>query len=319
VVDFSEAIRERVGAMSSEELAATEAKRRSRETETVGLATLPARWTPSSNEAGAATTRGVAEKVDPTPGSDDVLRFSEGSSFQESIILTPDIYRAIASKDGDRGDRPDEAERFVIHPGGVGTDRVCVERAALASLLDRERPVDMARARRLAIQARRQRPKTPLSEEERTAAFARLWETDKLQAAIDATLAKVPSRTMLLLVGKDRVAFWVRKEDLIIGPEGVLASPLATAIVRPPPLALRPTIFVQGDSALFRDRDARFIQNTFGSGPIRGLVLDAAKLRDTITTLEPDARQATLALLDRLIARSADLGAEIASATRARA
>jgi hypothetical protein len=317
VVDFSEAIKERVGAMSSEELAATEAKRRSRETETVNLATLPARWEPASGDAGSTTTKSVAVKVDPTPGPEDVLRFSEGSAFQESIILNSDVYRVLAGGAIERAGGAGEADRFVIHAGAAGYDRVCVDRGMLAALVASERPVEMARARRLVAMERRTRATTPSSDEEKIAAFARLWEADKLRAAVDTALAKVPSRTMLLLVGKDQVALWVRKEELVVGPEGVLASPLAEALVRPPVLALRPTLFVQGDGATFRDRDARFVQSTFGSGPTRGLVLDAAKLRDVIVALEPEPRQAALALLDRLIARSAELGADSTALRRA--
>ena len=113
-----------------------------------------------------------------------------------------------------------------------------------------------------------------------------------------------------MIVGKDHVSLTVRKEDLIVGEDGVLKSPLAAAIVRPPGRPLQASIIVTGRADAYSERAAPFIQYTFGTGPLRRLVLDVVKLREIVAALKPDEREVSLSLLNRLVQRATELNLE---------
>lgn len=298
--------------MSQDELAATEARRISREAGPDERLRLSALWE-SAPDAPAKdpVTKYVNLEIEPSPAAkgDGILRIFEGQAFEETILLTPAVYRLVAGGQDPTATGKDLSGRFVLKAGGNGLGRVSVEREALASIMQAVCPIEMERAFRLvATEPRGPAKSTALPN--LVTLFTQRWELDMIHAAVDDAVAKVPSRMLHLIAGKDLVSLAVRKEELIVGENGVFRSPLAAAIVRPPELPRCSTLIVAGDADMYRDRDAPFLQNTFGTGPVRSLVLDMAKLRDAMAALTPEARQAALDLLDLLVQRAAELNRE---------
>jgi hypothetical protein len=313
VADFTETIQEHLGSMSQDQLAATEARRISREAEPKDRLSLSALWESAPGRpAKDRVTKHVNLEIEPPPaaGGGGILRIFEGQAFKETILLTPAVYRLIAGGQDPAAAGRDLSGRFILKAGGNGSDCVSVERAALASIMLTIRPVEMARACRLAAAEPRGPAKSAAPANQLIALFTQRWEVDITHAAVDEAVAKVPSRILHLIAGKDLVSLTIRKEELTVGENGVFKSPLAAAIVRPPEHPLPSAIIVAGDADAYRDRDAPFLQNTFGTGSVRRLVLDVAKLRDAIATLTPEAREASLMLLDRLVQRAAELNRE---------
>jgi hypothetical protein len=304
LVDFSEALKARINSMSADELAATEVRRLVREAERTAVVTLDALWEPSSGGATAKVTKAVTVQVDAgAPGAPDILRIDQGATFHESIVLGPRVYSAIAG--GGTADTP--SERFVINPGILGHDKVSVDRAALAEILLRKRPLEMARSLRLLALEQRP-PASRFSAAERIAHFEEKWIAETVNLRIDAVLAKVPSRAVMLLTGRDQVALWVREEDMSIGPDRIPGSAFATAIVRPDTRRTRHDVLVPASGVAAGNS---YVRNSFGSGPERTLILDVAQIRKMIIGMaQQEAREAALTLFERVIARSAVLGRE---------
>ena len=299
--------------MSQDELAATEARRISREAEPKERLTLPALW--ESAPGGPPkdpVTKQVHLEIEPSPAGkgDGILRIFEGQAFEETILLTPAVYRLVAGGRDPAAANTDLSGRFVLKAGGNGLDRVSVERETLASIMRTVCPVEMARAFRLVATEPRGPAKSAALANQLVTLFTQRWEIDIIHAAVDAAVARVPSRILHLIAGKDLVSLTVRKEELTVGESGVFRSPLATAIVRPPEPQRPSSLIVAGDAEVYRDRDAPFLQNTFGTGPVRRLVLDVAKLRDAVTALTAEAREASLNLLGLLVQRAAELNLE---------
>ena len=304
LVDFTEALRSRIESMSPDELAATEVRRRSREAERGDGLTLDGLWEPASGDA--AVTKAVTIRVETgTPGTPDILRIDQGTAFHESVLLSPPAYRLIAG--GIEADGAVSNDRYTVLPGGPGSDTVSLGRAELAAIVAGERPVEMARSRRLVALEQRP-PAIHLPVAERIAQFAEKWTAEIVNARVDAVVSKVASRAVMLLTGRDHVALWVRRDDLIVGPDRILGSSLAAAIVRPDGARSRPTVLVPGSNAATGDA---FLKNSFGSGPERTLILDVAQIRKLVAAMQSeDAREAAVLLFDRLVHRSAAIGRE---------
>ena len=304
LVDFSEALKARIDSMSADELAATEVRRLFREAERAAVATLDALWEQSSGGNTVAMTKAVTVQVDAgAAGAPDILRIDQGATFHESIVLGLSVYRTIAG--GSAGGAL--SERFVITPGSLGRDKVSVDRAALAAIMRRKRPVEMARSCRLV--AVEQHPHASrFSAAERIAQFEEKWVAETVNLQIDAVLAMVPSRAVMLLTGRDQVALWVRMEDVAIGPDRLLGSAFAAAIVRPGAPRTRHDVSVpESDVAAGNS----YHRNSFGSGPERTLILDVAQIRKMIGGMaRQEAREAALSHFARVIARSAVVGRE---------
>ena len=302
MVDFSDALKAKIGAMSAEELAATEVRRLARNAELMAALTLDSLWEPLGSDSPVPTTKALTVQVYAgVPGSPDILRLDEGTTFHETILLGLPVYRLLAGG-GDGGG----SERFVVKPGGNGYDRVSVDRAELAAIMMRERPDDMVRAARLV--ALEQRSPVSQSATERVAHFEARWIAETVNTRIDAIVAKLSSRAVMLLAGRDHAALWVRKEDLMVGPGRILASPFAAAIVRPETHQARFDVLVPGSGAAGADA---YLKNSFGSGPERSLILDVAQVRKTVAAMDSEeARGAALAFFEGLVDRSAAIGRE---------
>jgi hypothetical protein len=307
LVDFSEALKARIDSMSADELAATEVRRLLREAERTAVLTLDALWEQSSGGKTVEVTRPVTVQVDAgAPGAPDILRIDQGTTFHESIVLAPPVYRAIAG--GDAGDAP--SRRFVVNPGSLGHDKVSVDRVALAEIVFRKRPLEMARSRRL-VALEQHLPTSHFSVAERIAHFEEKWIAEIVNLQIDAVLASVPSRAVMVLTGRDQVALWVRREDVSIGPNRILGSAFAAAIVRPGATRTRDDVLVPKSGVAAGDS---YLRNSFGSGPERTLILDVAQIRKMIVGMaQQETRDAALTLFERLIDRSAVVGRERAT------
>lgn len=171
----------------------------------------------------------------------------------------------------------------------------------------------MGRARRLVALEQRP-PASHLSGPDRIALFQEKWTADTVNLRLDSIVSKVSSRAVMLLTGRDHVALWVRKEDLTAGPDRVLGSPLAAAIVRPESTRARHDILVPGSSAAAGDA---YLKNSFGSGPERTLILDVAQVRKIVAVMPlEETREAALLLFERLVDRSAALGRERCTRTK---
>ncbi|MGD0634235.1 MAG: hypothetical protein ABSA13_08160 [Beijerinckiaceae bacterium] len=313
MADFTATIQEHLGSMSQDEIAATEARRISREAEPKERLSLSALWESAPGApAKDPVTKHVNLEIEPpsVAGGGGILRIFEGQAFKETILLTPAVYRLIAGGQDPTAAGKDLSGRFVLKAGGNGLDRVSVESGALASIMRTVSPVEMARAFRLVAMEPRGPVKSAALTNQLITLFTQRWEVDMIHTAVDEAVAKVPSRILHLIAGKDLVSLTIRKEELTVGENGVFKSPLAAAIVRPPAPPPPSAIIVAGDAGTYRDRDAPFLQNTFGTGPVRRLVLDVAKLRDAIAALTPEAQDASLMLLDRLVQRAAELNKE---------
>ncbi|WP_158806754.1 hypothetical protein [Beijerinckia sp. L45] len=291
--------------MSADELAATEVRRLSREADRTATVTLGALWEPASGDA-AAVTKEVTVQIDAgTPGTPDILRIDQGPSFHESIILTLSVYRLIAGGTDAEGDP--QSERFVVNPGGAGHNKVSVDRAELGAVLARNRPIEMARSRRL-VALEQRAPALHFSPADRLAHFEEKWVAETVNVRIDGIVSKVASRAVMLLTGRDHVALWVRKDDLTVGPGRILGSVLAVAIVRPDKVRSRHDVLVPGSLVVASDA---YLKNSFGEGPERTLILDVAQIRKIVATIaREEGREAALALFERLVDRSAAIRRE---------
>ena len=300
MVDFTKAVKARIDRMSPDELAATEARRLSREAKQGRQVALVA-LCESPAGGGPAQTSEVTLCIDHpvAPGMAEILRVSRRSSFYESVVLTPPAYRLIAGGIADVADaRAGTPERFTLGSGGHGVDRLTVDRAALFAMMEQERPVEAARARRL-LDLEAQGP-TRRSLAERVQTFEAQWRVEVLQRSIEGTVSKVSSRTLYLMAGRNRVVLWTRKSDFRAMP-GILQSAMAAAVVRSRHRPARP--IMTGQAALAEDAVA-YLQNTFGTGPERRLVLDLAVLGNTLAALPSvEEQEAALALLRQLAER----------------
>lgn len=166
--------------------------------------------------------------------------------------------------------------------------------------------MEMARSYRLVALERRP-PTIHLPIAERIALFEDRSIAEGVNLRIDAIALKVASRAVMLLTGRDHVALWVRKDDLLVGPDRIMGSPLAAAIVRPEGGGSRQHVLVPGSAAAAGDA---FIKNSFGSGAERSLILDLAQIRKIIAATSEEARETALMLFEKLVDRSAAIGRE---------
>jgi hypothetical protein len=300
LVDFTDAIKERIGSMSADELVATETRRLSREADQGNLTGIESLWEPAAGSSIPPATKTVTVRVDTAPnGSHDILRVSHDSGFHESVILTATNLRALAG-----GDSPGPApDRFIVKPSTPSQGAVSVDLATLAEIIGRARPLEMARVRRMLAAERIDPAQNRLPVEARIQHFAARWQAEAIALRINKAIATVSSRAILLLAGRDHVALWVRKEDLAVGPGRLLGSALAPAIVRSGGIETKAVGSVD-----------HYIENSYGSGPERSLVLDVARLRKVIGALAQDSeRDAAFAILDHLIKRSGAIRRERAT------
>ena len=307
MVDLTEALKARIRGMSPEKLRAE--VRRGSSVSPVQAVELEAVWE-TAEEGAAASSRTITVRLDDASqaGSDDTMVLTQGSSFRETIILDPSTYRLLAggrSEDGKNAQVPTDC--FIITSGKPGVGQVSTERGALLAHVESERPLQVARARRL-LDLERSEPATlRLAAAERVALFAARWKAEALEARINDAVAYAPSRAMLLMAQRDHVALRLRREDL----EGsrLLHPELAEAILLPKsaPAAAHPLVASAPDC---QGVDP-YRSSTHGSGPERMLLLDLSRFRKAVQTLaSEDEQNAAVTTLAEMVGRSALLTQE---------
>ncbi len=308
LVDFSEALKARIKTMSPTDLAAAEAGHRPE----VGgeLSQLEGVWEPIGGGAQPPVTKPLTVRFEAaTIPSRDTLTVLQGSTWQEAIVLTPLTYRLLAGGQGEDEARPSALnERFVI-VSDAGGERISTDRVALAAFVAQTRPAEMDRAARLHDRERLHLPTARLALSKRLRLFADRWTAEDLDLRVDAAVSRAPSRTVLLMTGRDHVALWVRPADLA-GVARILEPDLAAAILRPAgAAAAQPHPMIQ-PSASPLEADL-FGAVGHGSGPERVLLIDLKYFRKSIVGMPTDAqRDAALVALENMVSRSAVVGDE---------
>ena len=288
--------------MSPEDIQAAELRRQAREVTGPEQHGLEAAWEDAAGGGGPGDSRPVTVRIeDGGPDTGDALVVAQGSTFQERILLTPAVYRLLA---GGRDDpSPALADRFVIAPGKPGFEKVTTARTPMAARVAQDRPVEMARAHRL-VDRERSKPATlRLSVERRLALFVEGWTAEDVDLRVDAAVANVQSRAMLLMARRDQVALRVREDDVIEGGLPLLEPNLAVAILKPHPAAGRVDPTIPG--AATRRKPTFFQTVTHGSGLDRLLLLDLARVRKVLCALPTEeARTGVLHALGMMVDRS---------------
>ncbi len=302
MVDLSEVLKARIKGMSPEEIQAAELRRQAREVIEPEQLDLEATWENAAGEAEACVGRPITVRIEEGEAAlQDALLVAQGSTFQERIALTPAVYRLLAGGRDDSSLSP--ADHFVIDPGKPGFDKVTTARAPLAARIARERPGEMARARRL-LERERSKPATlRLPVDRRIALFVDGWTAEDVDLRVDAAVANVRSRAMLLMARRDQVALRVREGDLAEDGLQMLAPSLAAAVLKPHHLPRRidPTIV----GAATRRKPTFFQSVSHGSGCDRLLLLDLARFRKVLCGLpDEESRADGLNALHTIVARS---------------
>ncbi len=283
LVDFSEALKARIKNMSSVELTAIETRRRTREGGETDRNEIEAFWASTADDGAgaAAASKMVTVRLDPgAAGARDALTFSHDPSWRETILLTPAVYRLLAGGQLDDADgAATPRERFILGADGPTSETVSASREAVAQIVGQERPRDMIRARRLFDLERLKPASLRLPVERRVALFAERWVAEDIKGRIDAAVAGVSSRAMLLMTGRDQVALWIRPGDLVQNASRFLQADLAPSILLPKATPRKEPSTAEHDA---------YAAVGHGTGPERVLLVDLARFRKTVCLMDRD-------------------------------
>ena len=258
-------------------------------------------------------------------GGLDVLRVAPGGDDVRELSLTPDLYRSVAAPAAAvaAGPGPVGAAPAAAAPWGFGDphalmtfsrgdedEGLSLSRHALASFLEAERPIEMARASRMARDELADPRVAAMDPSGRAAEFERRWEADAVASRVDAVLVHAPDRVRRDPGGREVVTLWVRRDDVGAAQgRGLAASPLAAAVDQPEwgrrhGGADRPT-----GAVLPGLEGLRHLEETFGSSSGRRVHLDVARVSEAIVGLPPSRREEAFSLLSGLAQASAGVAA----------
>ncbi len=307
LASLSEALATRVKGMSAVQMPATGPGRQHKDAESEH-SQIDGLWEQVGVEDQPAVTKPLTVRFE-VAQSADTMTILSGTTFKEAFVLTPLIYRLLAGGHGEEGERsPTLAQRFTVISGKPGTERISTDRAVLAALVSKNRPVEMERAGRLLDRERLHPATLRLGVGKRAVLFADRWATEKFDRRLDAAVSRASSRTVLLMTGRDHVALWIRQGDLVEGTSRILEPDLAAAILKPPaPVATRPHPMLARPAG---HQDSDIIRTIgHGSGPERVLLIDLGHFRKVVSGMPTEVhRDAALAALDEMVSRSVLIG-----------